>query len=336
MTIASAQAPVKTLGGDRAGVQKLTVTITAYAAEAKDVVSLELRDAQGRALPAFEPGAHVEVSLPNGLTRQYSLLNDSRETDRYLLGVGRAADSRGGSAYVHEQLTLGTELQISAPRNNFRMDPEAGAYLFIAGGIGITPILSMIHWCIANDRPWRLVYAARNRQRAAFYEYISFFDGGRIKWHFDDEQGAYLQVAGIVRDLAAGEQIYCCGPQALMEAVQDAAADHPPGVTHFEWFSAPATDAPPAETGAFEIRLERSGLSFTVPPDKSILEVLEENGFSLPFSCREGTCRTCETGVCSGSPEHFDYVLSSEERAEGKSMMICVSRSAGPVLCLDL
>lgn len=336
MNMASAETPAMEIAGDRAHAQKLTVTIASYMAEAKDVMLLELRDAQGRALPSFEPGAHVEVSLPNGLTRQYSLLNDSRETDRYVLGVGKAADSRGGSAYVHEKLTQGTQLQISAPRNNFPLDPGAQAYLFIAGGIGITPIMSMIHWCIANGRQWRLVYAARNRQRAALYEYISNLGTEQIQWHFDDEQGGYLQVAGMVQSLADGEQIYCCGPQALMEAVQDAAVDYPPGVAHFEWFSAPKTDAAPAETGAFEIRLERSGLSFSVPPDKSILEVLEENGFSLPFSCREGTCRTCETGVCGGTPEHFDYVLSSEERAEGKSMMICVSRSVDPVLCLDL
>lgn len=333
---AETQTPAAVTAGDRITAQKLAVTIANYRAEAKDVMLLELRDAHGCALPSFEPGAHVEVSLPNGLTRQYSLLNDSRETDRYVLGVGKAADSRGGSAYVHEQLTQGAQLQISAPRNNFPLDPKAQSYLFIAGGIGITPIMSMIRWCIANERPWRLVYAARNRQRAALYEEIQLLGGERTQWHFDDEQGGYLQAAGIVQNLAEGEQIYCCGPQALMEAVQNAAVDYPPGVAHFEWFSAPKTDAPPAETGAFEIRLERSGLSFAVPPDKSILEVLEENGFSLPFSCREGTCRTCETGVCGGSPEHFDYVLSSEERAAGKSMMICVSRSVDPVLCLDL
>ncbi|CAM5499682.1 PDR/VanB family oxidoreductase [Eoetvoesiella caeni] len=336
MNMAAAEKPAMAMAGDRAQAQKLEVIIARYMAEAKDVMLLELRDARGRALPAFEPGAHVEVSLPNGLTRQYSLLNDCRETDRYVLAVGKAADSRGGSACVHESLTQGAPLQISAPRNNFPLDAAAQSYLFIAGGIGITPIMSMIRWCAANQRPWRLVYAARNRQRAALYEEIQSLGGERVQWHFDDEQGGYLQVADLVQNLAEGEQIYCCGPQALMEAVQDAAATHPPGVAHFEWFSAPKTDAPPAAAGTFEIRLERSGLSFSVPPDKSILEVLEENGFSLPFSCREGTCRTCETGVCAGSPEHFDYVLSSEERAAGKSMMICVSRSVDPVLCLDL
>lgn len=319
-----------------APTERLTVKVAGYTAEAKDVVLLELRDVSDGALPRFEPGAHIEMLLPNGLIRHYSLLNDCRETDRYVLGVGKSADGKGGSAYVHQKLAEGAQLQISAPRNNFPLDPAAQCYLFIAGGIGITPIMSMIRWCAANDRPWRLVYAARSRQRAAFYEEIRCLDEARVHWHFDEEQGGHLEVAGVLQSLAEGEQVYCCGPQALMEAVQAGVAEYPPGIAHFEWFSAPKSDVPEIDSGAFEIQLRHSGVSFTVPADKSILEVLEENGFSLPFSCREGTCRTCETGVCSGRPEHFDYVLSEDERAAGKSMMICVSRSIDPVLCLDL
>jgi len=319
-----------------APTEKLTVKVAGYVAEAKDVVLLELRDVHDGVLPRFEPGAHIEMHLPNGLIRHYSLLNDSRETDRYVVAVGRAADGRGGSDYVHQRLAQGAQFQIGAPRNNFPLDPQAESYLFIAGGIGITPIMSMIRWCCANGRAWRLVYAARSRQRAALYEDIRLLGDANVHWHFDDERGGHLQAGDFVRDLGRGEQIYCCGPQPLMQAVQAACAGHPDGIAHFEWFSAPGTEARPAESGAFEIQLQRSGVSFMVPPDKSILEVLEENGFSIPFSCREGTCRTCETGVCSGTPEHFDYVLSAEERAAGKSMMVCVSRTSDPVLCLDL
>ncbi len=314
----------------------LTVKVTDYVAEAKGVVLLELRDPQNKPLPPFEPGAHVEMHLPNGLIRHYSLLNDYRETDRYLVGVSRVADGSGGSQYVHSRIAEGLQLRISAPRNNFPLDPNAARYLFVAGGIGITPIMSMIRWCRANGREWRLVYAARNRQRTALYEDLKSFGDDRIHWHFDDERGAHLNVADALAGLRDGEQVYCCGPQPLMEAVEAAVSAYPPGTAHFEWFSARKGAAAPVESGAFEIQLKRSGISLRVPPTKSILEVLEENGFSVPFSCREGACRTCETGVCGGEPEHRDYVLSQEERGEGKTMMVCVSRSLGPTLCLDL
>ena len=150
-------------------VQSLTVLVADVRAEAKDVITLELRAIAGGELPAFTPGAHLDVHLPNGLVRNYSLTNDWRERNRYVVGVGRAAESRGGSSYIHSSIRAGAQLKISAPRNNFQLDEQSASFLFIAGGIGITPIMSMVRWCVANAKPWRLIYAARSRQRTAFY-----------------------------------------------------------------------------------------------------------------------------------------------------------------------
>lgn len=321
---------------DTAANERLSLQLSDVRAEACDVLLLELRRAGGGSLPPFEPGAHLEIRLPNGLVRHYSLTNDWRERDRYVVSVGRAADSRGGSAFVHQALRCGTALDTSVPRNNFRLDAAAERYLFVAGGIGITPIMAMIRWCIVNERPWRLVYAVRSAQRAAFYETLRTH-GDRVRFHFDDQQGSVLDVRPVLDAVHGDEHVYCCGPQPLMAAVKTHAAHLPASHVHFEYFTAPAdagTEAGPA--GAFTVQLRKSGLTLQVPPDKSILEVVEANGLKVPFSCREGLCRTCETGVCEGEVEHNDYVLSQEERDAGKSMMICVSRAKSGKLVLDL
>jgi tetrachlorobenzoquinone reductase len=315
--------------------QTLTVQVAELRAEAKDVVTLELRAIDGSELPPFDPGSHLDLHLPNGVVRQYSLTNDWRERDRYVIGVGRAADSRGGSSYVHRNVRAGAQLKISVPRNNFRLDSDAASFLFIAGGIGITPIMAMVRWCVANRKPWRLIYAARSRQRAAFYEDLCALDGDRLHFHFDDERGRILDAAQAISDWVEGERIYCCGPDPLMNAVRDVTADFPADAVRFEWFTAPESDEP-QESSSFTVRLERSGVEFEVPEHKSILEVLEEHGFDIPFSCREGLCGTCVTNVCSGKPDHRDYVLTDEERASGKLMTICCSRSTSDVLTLDL
>lgn len=310
--------------------------VTDVQAEARDVVLVELKAPDGAALPPFEPGAHLEIDLPNGLVRHYSFTNDWRERDRYVIGVGRAANGRGGSAFVHQSVHRGLQLAASAPRNNFALDPTAGSYLFIAGGIGVTPMMAMIRWCEAQSRPWRLVYAARNCQRAAFYETLHEH-GERVHFHFDDQAGAVLDVRQWLAGEGSGEHVYCCGPQPLMQAVQEHAAHRPAPNVHFEYFTAPdpaAVDTAPS--GAFRVDLRRSGRSLQVPADRSVLEVLEDNGVRVPFSCREGLCGTCETAVLEGKVAHHDYVLSQDQRALGGVMMVCVSRALSPVLVLDL
>ncbi len=317
--------------------ERLSLEVVDVRAEARDVVLLELRRADGAPLPPFEPGAHLEIKLPNGLIRHYSLTNDWRERERYVVSVGRVADSRGGSSFVHRALRCGTVLDVAAPRNNFRLDEAAASHLFIAGGIGITPIMAMIRWCEANGRPWRLVYAARSAQRAAFSEMLREF-GAKVRFHFDDEQRHLLDMTSVLADVGGGEHVYCCGPQPLMAAVKTQAAHLPDTSVHFEYFTVPAADAgaPASATGSFKVELRKSGLSLQVPPDKSILEIVEAAGLKVPFSCREGLCRTCETTVCEGEVEHNDYVLSQDERDAGHSMMICVSRAKSPLLVLDL
>jgi ferredoxin-NADP reductase len=321
--------------GVSAAVQSLTVLVADVRAEAKDVVTLELRAIGGGGLPTFSPGAHLDLHLPNGLVRNYSLSNDCRERNRYVIGVGRAADSRGGSSYVHNSIRAGDKLKISAPRNNFPLDENSRSFLFIAGGIGITPIMAMVRWCIANDKPWRLIYAARSRQRTAFYEELCALAASRVHFHFDDECGEVLDVAQTISSWSEGETIYCCGPAPLMDSVETLTEHLPAGTVQFEWFTVPESDEP-RESSSFTVKLERSGIEFEVPEQKSILEVLEEHGFEIPFSCREGLCGTCVTNVCSGEPDHRDYVLSDEERASGKMMTICCSRSKSPLLTLDL
>ena len=316
-------------------VQSLTVLVADVRAEAKDVITLELRAIAGGDLPEFTPGAHLDVHLPNGLVRNYSLTNDWRERNRYIVGVGRAADSRGGSSYIHSTVRAGHQLKISAPRNNFPLDENSASFLFIVGGIGITPIMAMVRWCIANQKPWRLIYAARSRQRTAFYEELCSLGADRVHFHFDDEAGQVLDVAQAISSWKAGESIYCCGPAPLMEAVKTLTENLPSGTVRFEWFTVPESDEP-QESNSFTVRLERSNIEFEVPEQKSILEVLEEHGFELPFSCREGLCGTCVTNVCSGEPDHRDYVLSDEERESGKMMTICCSRSKSSLLTLDL
>jgi tetrachlorobenzoquinone reductase len=312
-----------------------TVQVSDVRAEALDVMSLELRAVGGGQLPPFEPGAHLDVHLANGLVRQYSLTNDCHERDRYMIGVARVADSRGGSSFVHNSIRAGAQVTVGGPINNFALDPRAERFLFIAGGIGITPIMSMIRWCVANAKPWRLIYAARSRQRAAFYDQLYALAESNAQFHFDDERGQVLDVAEALAGWNEGEWIYCCGPAPLMDSVK-ALTEHLPAATvRFEWFSTP-DDREPQESNAFKVRLERTGVEFDVPEHKSILEVLEENGIEHPFSCREGLCGTCVTDVCSGEPEHRDYVLTDEERAAGKQMTICCSRSKSPLLVLDL
>ena len=313
----------------------LTVVVANVRAEARDVMTLELRAVGGGQLPPFEPGAHLDLHLPNGLVRQYSLTNDWRERDRYVIGVGRAEASRGGSDYVHANIRTGMQLKISAPRNNFPLDPEAERFLFIAGGIGVTPIMAMVRWCVANGRPWRIIYASRSRQRAAFYEELCGVAKSAAQFHFDDESGQVLDVAQAVSGWSPGACIYCCGPTPLMEAVKSLTEHLPAGSVRFEWFTVPESDEP-GDSAGFSVRLARSGKEFQVPSDKSILEVLESNGFELPFSCREGLCGTCVTNVIAGEPDHRDYVLTDEERESGKLMTICCSRSKSPSLTLDL
>lgn len=315
----------------------ISARVEAISAEARDVITYTIVAQNGGALPSAGPGAHIEVRLPNGLLRHYSLVNDCDTADSYVVAVSQPADSRGGSSYIHAHFRVDTPVEITGVRNNFQLDTGAAAFCFVAGGIGITPIMSMIRWCRQNDRPWRLIYAARSRQRAAFYEELSQIGTGQVRFHFDDEEGSFLDVANSLTDLAADEQIYCCGPEPLMSAVKDCTAYLPKGSVVFEWFAAPEDEgAADTDEAAITVKLKRSNKTLEVPAGQSILDAIEEAGLEPPFSCRDGVCGTCTTKVLAGDPDHRDHVLSTEEQAKGDRMMICVSRARSRNLVLDL
>ncbi|MFP3563515.1 PDR/VanB family oxidoreductase [Paraburkholderia sp. SIMBA_030] len=304
---------------------------------AEGILDIELRGPHGGNLPSFDPGAHVDVHLREGLVRQYSLCNDPIDPTRYRLGVGRSPTSRGGSAYVHESLQAGDRLRISEPRSLFALSAEATCHRFIAGGIGITPILGMIRWCHRHELPWRLSYCVRSRAHAGYLDELLAL-GGDIRLYADDEVVLPHDVSGMLADTKPAEHVYCCGPGGLMDAVATSSRDL--GIdakrVHFERFGAPADDQGHGGPKPFTVTLVRNGARYTVKPEESILDCLERHGLTPSFSCREGLCRSCETRIVSGEADHRDYVLSAEEQREGKSLMICVSRATTQELVIDL
>ncbi len=317
-------------------MSELTLRISAINAEAKDILSFELVSFDGQDLPPFAPGAHLEVQLANGLLRHYSLSNDCSERHRYVIGVGLSLTSRGGSRHLHGGLRVGDKLICSLPRNHFPLIENAERYDFIAGGIGITPILAMARWCEANGKHWHLHYLTRSRLRAAFYEVLQNLAPHRVSFHFlDEHDGQPLDLEHALTQIPAHSHIYCCGPDPLMKRVKAGTDQRPAGRAHFEWFAVAAPAAASAETG-FTLVARRSGITVRVPAEQSILQVLEENGLCVPFSCREGLCSSCETPVLAGTPDHRDLVLSDRQKASNLTMMICVSRSKTAVLELDV
>jgi ferredoxin-NADP reductase len=298
---------------------------------ADGVVSVVLERPDGAELPAWTPGAHVDLLLAPDLTRQYSLCGSPADRTRWRLGVLLAQDGRGGSRHVHQQLEAGVRLEVRGPRNHFPLVP-AEHYLFVAGGIGITPILPMVAEAERAGADWTLFYGGRRRDSMAFVDELAAY-GDRVVLRPEDEYGL-LDLATILAPRAA-TAVYACGPEALLQAVERHCAAWPPGSLHVERFAAkPAEEG--AEATGFEVVCQRSGITVTVPADRSILEVVQEAGVNALSSCLEGVCGTCETPVVEGAPDHRDSLLSDEEKAAGDYMMICVSRSSSPRLVLDI
>ena len=299
---------------------------------AEDIRCLTLIRPDGCELPSFAPGAHVDLHLGNDLVRQYSLINDGANAPRsYQVAVARDPHSRGGSAFVHDRLTEGMEIQVSAPRNHFPLVEDANHYVFIAGGIGVTPIYAMVRWCVAHGKSWQLAYATRTAGRCAFRDQLQEFSQARL--HHDDENKGVLDLTPYLEAPAVGTHLFCCGPQPLMTSVKDATANWPTGSVHFEWFSAPAIDSPSNQP--FEVVLNRSGQRLLVRSDQTLLAALREAGIPIASVCTEGVCGTCETAVIAGEIDHRDQVLTEDEKAAGATMMVCCSRSRG-TLVLDL
>jgi ferredoxin-NADP reductase len=300
--------------------------------EAPNIVSYELRPLEGEELPAFTAGAHIDITLPNGLVRSYSLVNSQSECHRYVIVVQKDRASRGGSKWVHENFRAGDIVTVNGPRNNFALNEIVEKSIFIAGGIGITPILSMIERLSALGRDWQLIYCSRKRSGTAFLE--SLEKKPQVRFNFDEEAGSeMLDIAAVVKTAPANGHIYCCGPLPMLEAFEEATKDLSRERVHVEYFTA---KEPPAVEGGFQIVLAKSGRKFTVQPGKTILDTLLDAGIDAPYSCTQGVCGTCETKVLEGVPDHRDLVLTEEEHATNKTMMICCSGSKSDKLVLDL
>jgi ferredoxin-NADP reductase len=300
--------------------------------EADGVLSLVLVATGGAELPRWEPGAHVDVLTGNGMVRQYSLCGQPGDQTRWRLAVLRESDGRGGSAWVHDSLRPGQRLRVRGPRNHFPLLPAA-RYLFIAGGIGITPILPMVATVAARGAEWELAYGGRARSTMAFTGELARF-GDRVRVVAEDESGL-LDLDTLLGAARLDTAVYCCGPEGLLAAVEQRCAAWPAAALHIERFrpKETVTDAP---VGPFTVVLKRSERVFEIGPDQSILGVVEDAGIEVLYSCFEGICGTCETRVLEGVPDHRDSVLSGEARAANETMMICVSRARSPQLVLDL
>lgn len=298
---------------------------------ADGVVALTLAHPDGADLPQWSPGAHIDLVLADDLTRQYSLCGRTGDTGSWRIAVLRAPDSRGGSVKVH-QLGAGSTVRARGPRNRFPMTPSPH-YLFIGGGIGITPLLAMISEVDAAGADWTLYYGGRSRRSMAFADELARF-GDRVHLVPEDERGI-LDLDAILGRPRPGTLVYACGPEGLLTAIEQRCAAWPAGSLHLERFTARETGAPATER-AFEVVLERSGKTLTVPPDRSVFETVRAAGVSVLGSCLEGICGTCETEVVDGEVDHRDSILDEDERASNEVMMICVSRCRGSRLRLAL
>lgn len=315
-----------------AAANSMTLTVAARDRVAVDVVALTLVHPDGARLPDWTPGAHLDLVLPGGLTRQYSLCGDRWDAYSYRIAVLREPGGRGGSAYVHEVLRPGRRVGVGGPRNNFPLVPS-DAYLFIAGGIGITPLLPMVRQAELLGADWRLLYGGPRRAAMAFRAELAAL-GDRVRVVPQDEEGP-LDLGTWLARPRPGVKVYCCGPAGLLTAVEAACRAWPRHALRTERFTAPDSGAP-ARDRPFEVELRRLGTTVTVTEDVSVLDAVRAAGAEVLSSCRQGTCGTCETAVLDGRPDHRDALLTDEDRAAGDVMFPCVSRSHSDRLVLDL
>lgn len=301
---------------------------------ADGVVTLTLAHPAGEALPDWTPGAHIDLMLGPSLVRQYSLCGSTSNRAEWRVGILLDPRSRGGSRLVHAEVQEGSTVRVRGPRNHFPL-VSSPRYQFIAGGIGITPILAMIEEAEARGADWRLLYGGRERASMAFLDELARY-GERVKVCPQDEEGL-LDLTTPLSEARDDTLVYCCGPEGLLAAVEETCRHWPEGSLHVERFAAkPTAEALPPSRDSFEVVCQRSGVTFTIPPDQTIYEVLEEADIDVLGSCLEGICGTCECEVIEGEPDHRDSILTDDEKADGNVMMICVSRSRSERLVLDL
>ncbi|WP_406320434.1 PDR/VanB family oxidoreductase [Streptomyces sp. NBC_01637] len=312
---------------------ELELVVARRTDEADGVVSLDLRRADGASLPAWAPGAHIDLLLAPDLVRQYSLCSAPEEAEVWRVAVLRDKDGRGGSLNVHDSLAEGDPVRVRGPRNHFPLE-RAERYVFIAGGIGVTPIIPMLAEAERIGSAWEMAYGGRTLASMAFRDELVKRYEERVRVRPEDEYGL-LDLDALLGSPQPGTLIYCCGPEPLLKAVEERCADWPDGALHLERFTPKELQAP-LRDGAFDVELAQSGITVTVPPDKSVLQAVEEAGVQVLSSCQEGTCGTCETGVLDGTVDHRDSLLTPAEQSSHDTMMICISRALCPRLVLDL
>ena len=306
----------------------LRLVRTEYAAAA--IHLYEFRDADGADLLPFEAGAHIDVHLGNGLVRPYSLLNAPGERHRYVIGVKLDPRSRGGSKWIHESLRVGQMVEVSPPRCHFPLDESAQHSLLIAGGIGVTPIACMAQRLRELGRQFTLFYSVKRREEAAL---LDMLEGPALHLHVDEERGHLLDIARLVAEAGEGTAAYCCGPAPMLDAFEAAARGRPGFAWRTERFAAQGE----ADTaGGYRVKLAKSQRVVRVPAGQTLLQALREAGLSVPASCEQGICGTCETRVLSGRPDHRDSLLSDDEKRGNRTMMICCSGSLDDEIELDL
>ncbi|MGF6266546.1 ferredoxin-NADP reductase [Paraburkholderia youngii] len=318
----------------------IDVRIKSMTWESKNTISLVLERVDGSDLPKAEAGSHIDIRLGSRLSRSYSIVSAQGAPRVYEIAVARDANSRGASQYVHDAMRVGDLTKISTPRNLFPVDPGARVSILFAGGIGITPIWSMVRQLEALGREWHLHYSARDREHAAYLKEIERFvqgsTGGRLYTYFDEiPGGTRVNMATVIAESPADAHVYCCGPTGMLDAFEAAASSKPGSQVHLERFSA----AEPPSTGGvseFDVVLAKSGATYRIPEDRSILDVLLDHNVDVQYGCMQGTCGMCEVKVIDGTPSHADKLLSAEEKAERQCMLVCCSRSASPTLTLDL
>jgi vanillate O-demethylase ferredoxin subunit len=318
--------------------ETLRVIVAQKAVEATDICRLELVHAKAGALPAFTAGAHIELHLPGEIRRAYSLCNDPAETHRYVLGILKDPQSRGGSRAVHEQLKVGDELNISLPRNHFELDPKAQSSLLLAGGIGITPLLAMAEQLERQQASFELHYTTSTSERMAFAERLACAPYARnVHLYLSQENPARrLDLDSVLAAPAAGRHLYVCGPQRFIDAVLASASQHGwnEACLHWEFFAGAPTDS--AGDTAFELEIASSGQVVPVAPGQTALKALLAAGVDVPMACDQGVCGTCLTKVLCGEIDHRDLYLTPEEQADGDQFLPCCSRAKSPRLVLDL
>lgn len=317
-------------------VDNIPLRVTRIDDVALGIKAFELAHVEGQPLAPVEAGAHIALQLPNHRVRHYSLLNTPGETHRYRIAVHLMPDGSGGSRYMHGSVTVGDVLMTAPPRNNFPLTENAPYTCLIAGGIGVTPLMSMIERLNALGRAWELHYCTRTPEHAAFVNELDVLasrHGNALHRHHDQVAGGKpLDIAGLVAGLPADTHVYCCGPKRMLESFEAATVSYAER-RHVEYFS--AKDEAATE-GGFEVELRKSGKVLMVPKGRTILDVVGEAGVSVPSSCREGICGTCETRILSGEADHRDALLTDDEKAANQTMMICCSGSRSACLILDL